>query len=85
MASDSERVRRFMRLRTLVEGAVEVPAAEREGWLERTCEDEDLLREAFALLRLMGEGEEPGPDAGNDERPGGTGPGGAHTSPREPG
>jgi len=52
-----EEVRRFARLRTLCEGALELPEDQRPGWIGRMCEgDEELIAEVEEILRRVDEG-----------------------------
>jgi len=53
----AENVRRFARLRTLCEGALELPETQRTDWIGRMCEgDEELIAEVEELLRRVDEG-----------------------------
>jgi hypothetical protein len=53
----AENVRRFARLRTLCEGALELPEIQRTDWIGRMCEgDEELIAEVDELLRRVDEG-----------------------------
>ena len=55
----SQRIRRFTRIRTLFEGALELPLAERQVWLDQMCEDEEDVRaEVEDLLRRIDRGGE---------------------------
>jgi len=53
----AEDVRRFARLRTLCEGALELPEEQRSDWIARMCEgDEELIADVDELLRRIDEG-----------------------------
>ena len=54
---DAEEVRRLARVRVLCEGALELDARERAGWLSRMCADEpELAREVRDLLERIEHG-----------------------------
>ena len=53
----AEDLRRFTQVRTLCEGALELPRTERHDWLLRMCEgDAELYAEVEDLLRRVDEG-----------------------------
>ena len=55
--TEFEHVRHFARIRTLCEGALELPEEQRAGWLGRMCEgDPELIAETEGLLRRIAEG-----------------------------
>lgn len=73
----AEPVGSFVRLRTLCEGALELPRAQRREWVERMCEGDRAL--ADEVLDLLARVERGGPLAELLDRPPpgpGGGPGG---------
>ncbi len=54
----AENIRRFSRLRTLCEGALELPEDQRGDWIRRMCEgDSELSAEVEEILRRVDEGD----------------------------
>lgn len=53
----ADSIRRFARLRTICEGALELPEVQRGDWVHHMCDgDTELLAEVEEILRRIDEG-----------------------------